>query len=204
VKHKKAEGQNLEELAEVFKNEWFQPEELMDTIYLNYILTEKEHGIHLAEKAMKIITHLMLFYLILLCSAGNLNAQEESVGPGILKYVRVYSDSVGETHFEDLEINLDELNFAPPAPPIYSSDLMSSTSYGFLSVLPGWESGWHPAPKRQFMIYLSGIIEAEVSDGEIRQFGPGSITLVEDTFGKGHKSKALGNDKVVLLVIQLE
>ena len=156
------------------------------------------------EKVKEIITHLMLFNLILCYPAGNLYAQVKSDDPGILQYVRIYSDSTGETHFEDLEINLEELNFAPPAPPIYTSDLITTTRYGFLSVLPGWESEWHPTPKRQFIIYLSGIIEAEVSDGETRQFGPGSITLVEDTGGEGHKSKALGNDKIVLAVIQLE
>ena len=156
------------------------------------------------KKVNKIISHLIFLNFIFLYPWENLNAQENYSEPGVLKYVRVYSDSIGETHFEDLEINLDEIDFAPPAPPIYTSNLTSSASYGFLSVLPGWESDWHPTPKRQFLIYLSGTIEAEVSDGEIRKFGPGSITLVEDTFGKGHKSKALGNDKIVLVVIQLE
>jgi hypothetical protein len=156
------------------------------------------------KKTNEIIMHLMLLFMFFLFPVGKVDAQERSSDPGILKYVRVYSDSIGETHFEDLEINLDKIDFEPPAPPIYTSDFISSTSYGFLSVLPGWESEWHPTPKRQFIIYLSGIIEAEVSDGESRQFGPGSITLVEDTSGTGHKSKALGNDKIVLVVIQLE
>lgn len=151
-----------------------------------------------------IITHLTSLCLFFSYPAGILNTQEISDKTGVLKYVRVYSDSIGETHFEDLEINLDEFVFAPPAPPIYTSDKTSSASYVFLSVLPGWESEWHPTPQRQFIIYLSGIIEAEVSDAEIRQFGPGSITLVEDTSGKGQKSKALGIDKIVLAVIQLE
>jgi hypothetical protein len=156
------------------------------------------------KKVNEIVIYLILLYMFLLFPVGKVNAQERFTEPGILKYVRVYSDSIGETHFEDLEINLDEIDFAPPAPPIYTSDLISSTNYGFLSVLPGWESDWHPTPQRQFIIYLSGIIEAEVSDGEIRRFGPGSITLVEDISGKGHKSKALGNDKIVLVIIQLE
>lgn len=134
---------------------------------------------------------------------GGKSVAKSTSEPDNLKYVRVYSDSVGETHFEDQVISLNEIDFAPPAPPIHTSDLIPSNSYGFLSVLPGWESEWHPTPKRQFIIYLSGIIEAEVSDGEIRQFGPGSITLVEDTHGKGHKSKAIGDDRIVLAVIQL-
>ena len=89
-------------------------------------------------------------------------------------------------------------------PHLFSPLIHPSSSYGFISVLPGWKSEWHPTPKRQFIIYLSGTIEAEVSDGEIRQFGPGSITLVEDTSGKGHKSRVVGSDLVICVVIQLE
>ena len=147
----------------------------------------------------------LLFIILIFLIPIGCNPPDKSLeDANNLNYVRVYSDSVGESHFEDLEIDLNEIDFAPPAPSIFTSDLNSSTSYCFLSVLPGWTSDWHPAPKRQFVIYLSGIIEAEVSDGEIRQFGPGSITLVEDTVGKGHKSKAIGNDKIVAVVIQLE
>uniref|UniRef100_UPI00321755EC hypothetical protein n=1 Tax=uncultured Draconibacterium sp. TaxID=1573823 RepID=UPI00321755EC len=55
VKYKLPETNNLNGLCEVFENNWLQPEELMDTVYLNYILTEKQHGVELAEKAMQII-----------------------------------------------------------------------------------------------------------------------------------------------------
>jgi len=34
--------------------------------------------------------------------------------------------------------------------------------------------------------------------------GTGSITLVEDTIGKGHKSRVIGHDKFVSVVIQLK
>jgi len=35
-------------------------------------------------------------------------------------------------------------------------------------------------------------------------FGPGSITLVEDTTGKGHTSRVVGDQDVFGVVIQLE
>lgn len=50
---KKAEGANLKEIPEVLENNWIQAEELMDTTYLNDVLTEKKYGVELAEKAMK-------------------------------------------------------------------------------------------------------------------------------------------------------
>lgn len=146
----------------------------------------------------------VITFTLSLFVSERIQAQEDSNKENILNYVRVYADSIGESHFEDLEIGLIEIDFAPPAPPIFSSELNSSSSYGFISVLPGWESEWHPAPKRQFIFYLKGTIEAQVSDGEIRQFGPGSITLVEDTYGKGHKSRTIGDEQVVCVVIQLE
>lgn len=52
VNRKMAEGTNLKELAEVFENQWIQPEELMDTTFLNYVLTEKEFGVRLAKEAI--------------------------------------------------------------------------------------------------------------------------------------------------------
>ncbi|MCP4547100.1 MAG: cupin domain-containing protein, partial [bacterium] len=69
---------------------------------------------------------------------------------------------------------------------------------------PGWEGDWHPAPKRQWMLYLAGEVEAEASDGETRRIGPGSITLLEDTWGKGHRSRVIGDTEVLLAVVQLE
>ncbi len=152
----------------------------------------------------KICLNFVFLLIVLLFSSQKLQAQEKTNEMNTIKYVRVYADSMGESHFEDLTIDLNEIDFAPPAPPIFTSELNPSSKYGFASVLPGWESEWHPAPKRQFMIYLSGTIEAEVSDGEIRQFGPGSITLVEDTTGKGHKSRVIGNERVVGVVVQLK
>jgi hypothetical protein len=35
-----------------------------------------------------------------------------------MQYVRIYTGSDGETHFEDLEVELAEVDFAPPAPPV--------------------------------------------------------------------------------------
>ena len=122
----------------------------------------------------------------------------------IVKYTRIYSDTKGESHFEDIESELSMVNFAPPAPPLFISPLTKATQFGYLSCPVDWFGDWHPTPNRQVFFYLSGQIEAKVSDGEVRLFGPGSITLVEDTTGKGHTSRAVGKDRILLAVVQLE
>lgn len=121
-----------------------------------------------------------------------------------MKYTRVYSDSKGESHFEDVDIEFKITDFAPPAPPLEISEFTEATRYGFIRAPVGWYGDWHPAPRRQMMFYLAGEIEAEVSDGEIRKFKAGDVTLVEDISGKGHKSRVVGKSEVFGVVVQLE
>jgi len=121
-----------------------------------------------------------------------------------MKYVRVYADENGESHFEDVEVGLTPVDFAPPAPPMNLSAFTSATQFGFVSAPLGWYGDWHPAPRRQIFFHLSGESEAEVSDGEMRRFGPGSVLLVEDTTGKGHTSRVVGTADVLLAVMQLK
>lgn len=50
------------------------------------------------------------------------------------------------------------------------------------------------------MIYLSGEMDFEVSDGEVRRLMPGSILLLEDTTGKGHVSRVIAGDATMAAV----
>ena len=122
----------------------------------------------------------------------------------MMEFTRVFTDEYGETHFEDVKIELLPVDFAPPAPPLNLSELKEAKKFGFVNAPIGWYGDWHPTPKRQVFVYLSGKIEARVSDGEVREFGPGSVTLLEDTTGKGHTSRVVGDQEVLCVVIQLE
>ena len=127
----------------------------------------------------------------------------ETSGLDPVKYVRVYADDDGESHMEDVGIAFTSVDFAPPAPPIDVSAFAPATAYGLLRSPPGWYGDWHPTPQRQVFFYLAGEVEAETSDGEVRRFGPDSVTLVEDTTGKGHHSRVVGMTDVLLAVVQL-
>ena len=120
-----------------------------------------------------------------------------------MKYVRVYTDSDGESHFEDREAALTPEDFAPPAAPQNVSPFTPASQVGFLSVPPGWFGDWHPVPRRQYLFYLSGEIEVRVGDGEVRRLGPGSVLLAEDTTGKGHTTRVVSSEVVLAAVVQL-
>jgi hypothetical protein len=62
---------------------------------------------------------------------------------------------------------------------------------------------WHNAPRRQFVVNLTGTVEIVASDGEKRCLGPGSILLADDLTGKGHTSRGLGGEERISLFIPL-
>ena len=120
-----------------------------------------------------------------------------------MKYTKIFADKEGESHFLDVEIELEPVEFAPPAPSVNLSSFTPATQYAFCVFPSGWYGDWHPTPKKQTFLFLSGEMEVLVGDGEERRFGAGSIVLVEDTTGKGHVSRVVSSTDVVTAVVQL-
>ena len=116
----------------------------------------------------------------------------------------IYANSDGESHFEELNLPMSSTDFAPPAPPLDLSEFWEAKRVSILRASPGWYGDWQPAPKRQLMLHLAGEVEGETSDGHVRVIEPGSIVLLEDTTGKGHRSRVIGSEDAIICVVQLE
>jgi hypothetical protein len=101
-----------------------------------------------------------------------------------MKITRVYADEQGESHFGEMEIALRDAGEIG-----HLSAAIPARSVIFRTNSPDYDYDWHPAPRRQFIVLLDGELEIEVSDGQRRTFAGGEILLVEDTTGKGHKSR---------------
>ena len=69
--------------------------------------------------------------------------------------------------------------------------LIPVTNLQFRHTTPAYDLDWHPAPRRQLVMTLSGESEIELEGGRTMRFGPGHILLAEDTTGQGHKSRAV-------------
>src|SRR5712691_7452877 len=118
-------------------------------------------------------------------------------------YQRLYADEHGESHFEDVEIDLVSTEYVPPAPPLDLSSFTPATQFGFMRAPAGWSSDWHPSSGRNVFFVLTGGWEVTASDGEARRFAVGSVLLVEDTGGKGHASRVVSNTDSLAAVVQL-
>lgn len=86
--------------------------------------------------------------------------------------------------------------------PAWTSGL-ATTTITFREDPVGRFQDWHPAPRRQFVIILSGHLEIGLGDGSTRIFGPGDARLVEDTTGTGHTTRVHGNQPCVTATVPL-
>jgi len=107
---------------------------------------------------------------------------------------RIYADERGCSHFESLDIPLEE------GPLGSVSTLVPGAGVIFRTTAAGWSADFHPAPRRQFVITLVGEVEIECGDGSVRRFGPGDVVLADDTTGQGHISRQGDAERISIFV----
>jgi len=113
-----------------------------------------------------------------------------------MKIVRLYTGADSQAHFEEIEARFTGAGIA-------TTEIQNASSVVFRSAPVGHVIDWHPAPRRQFVIILSGQLEIGLGDGSKHVFGPGDARLVEDTTGKGHTTRVLGNQICVTATVPL-
>ncbi|MFN0038354.1 MAG: cupin domain-containing protein [Burkholderiales bacterium] len=118
-------------------------------------------------------------------------------------YTEMYTDADGETHFRNVQVKLSLVDVAPPAAPMNVSEFRAAREVGFITLPSGWAGGWHPAPSVGHIFVLSGELEVEVSDGEIRRFPQGSVWLHTDLTGKGHDTRVISEGGAVLVMVKM-
>jgi quercetin dioxygenase-like cupin family protein len=110
---------------------------------------------------------------------------------------RLYTGPDNQTHAEEVELKFT------PGSPTEVFKMMQVTGAELHRAPGGNFSDWHRAPRRQYVITLSGRGELEVAGGKKISVGPGNIDLVEDTTGKGHITKVVGTEDRVTLQLPI-
>ncbi len=120
-----------------------------------------------------------------------------------MRYTRVYAGPDGETYFEDAETAGQTTQAAESDLVGTVSETFPVTGVYFREVLEESSELPHNAPFPLFIVSLLGTFSIEVSDGEVREFPPGSVVLVEDTTGKGHTTRRVGDEPRATLMAPL-
>ncbi|MFQ5684245.1 MAG: hypothetical protein ACE5HC_13375 [Candidatus Binatia bacterium] len=115
-----------------------------------------------------------------------------------MRIIRLYTGEDSESHFEEIDL-LSEMKDT-----VEASVPEATTGIFFRRAPTGHVQDWHPAPRRQYVITLSGEGEIQVGDGTVRRFGPGDIVLADDTTGRGHITRVVGKQPRFYATIPLK
>jgi quercetin dioxygenase-like cupin family protein len=114
-----------------------------------------------------------------------------------LMITRLYTGPDNQTRAEEVE-----LKFTPGSPADVAK-MLQVTGAELHRTAAGSVDDWHRAPRRQYVITLSGRGEVEVAGGKKISSGPGHIDLVEDTTGKGHITRVVSTEDRVSLFLPI-
>ena len=111
-----------------------------------------------------------------------------------MEMLRLYSGSDGQSHFEDIKIELD-LVYVAKCSAIFATDSIQFGSVEGLDELP-----WHTQESPVYIVILRGSMELEVGDGSKRILSAGDILLSEDTTGQGHITRSVNGGSWEFLI----
>ena len=114
-----------------------------------------------------------------------------------MKIIRLYTGSDQRSHFEEVELSFEA------GERLQTTSLQKASGAVFRRAPVGHVIDWHPAPRRQYVVSLSGQWEIECSAGAKRLFKPGDVMLAEDLTGKGHVSRVVGNQPHIFMTVPL-
>ena len=112
-----------------------------------------------------------------------------------MQIARVYTGDDGKSHFEEIEVAFSEAAMMGASTRRFPADTI-----GIREAASDVEVDFHNAPRRQFVITLSGGSEIECGDGSRRQLGAGDILLADDTTGQGHITREIAGRRRSIFV----
>ena len=120
-----------------------------------------------------------------------------------LTCLRIFADQSGVSHATWQPIVIEGTEFASSVPGYQVSTPIAVSEARFSMMPPGFVADWHPAPRRQYSVHLSGELEVGTGDGQVSRIAPGTIVLLEDVSGQGHRTRVVGEQPVVTVFLHL-
>ncbi len=112
-----------------------------------------------------------------------------------MKITWLYTGEDGRSHFQDVAVPLHQDGNT------MRSALFVGTGAAFGEGAAGDPAGpFHNAPRRQWVVILTGAMEVGIGDGTVRRFGPGEVFLADDVTGQGHTTRTAEGPRCIMTV----
>ncbi|HET6952277.1 MAG TPA: hypothetical protein VFI47_17995 [Acidimicrobiales bacterium] len=113
----------------------------------------------------------------------------------------LHGDDAGETHITLLDLPVHDSE----AGTVRGLHGIPATTVGFGEFIGRKpDIGTHNAPRRQFLIVLQGELEIVTTLQQVQRLRPGDVLLADDVGTKGHISRDVGGDPLMMMAIGLD
>jgi hypothetical protein len=117
--------------------------------------------------------------------------------PQSMTLARLVPDGDGPAFFRDMEIPYTTVHTHGA-----ESEIYAAREIAFVWTASDFAMDFHSASRQRLIIVLSGQMEIEDGAGECRLFGPGDVIDIQDTTGKGHKTRVIGDQEMHTALIE--
>jgi hypothetical protein len=112
----------------------------------------------------------------------------------------LHGDESGATRLARLEMGIEE----SPVGAVRGMLGIPATAMSLLQFIPRKpDLGMHQSPGRQFSVVLRGVLEVVPSLGDPEHLGPGAIFFGDDVDTKGHVSRDVGEEPLMVMVVAI-
>lgn len=119
--------------------------------------------------------------------------------------IRIYTGDDNQSHIERTPLVMNPFLDIEGAHGMATAPIAAADGgIVFRTCEVGYNLDWHTAPRRQYVIQLSGRVELEMGSGETVVAGPGDVVLAEDLTGQGHKTRVVGDEPRFYAVVPIE
>jgi hypothetical protein len=117
-----------------------------------------------------------------------------------MAFFHLYGDESGETRLARLEMGTEE----SPVGTVRGMLGIPVTTLNLIQFIPRKpDLGMHQSPGRQFSVVLRGVLEVIPSVGDTQYLGPGDIFFGDDVDTKGHVSRDVGAEPLLVIVVSI-
>lgn len=116
----------------------------------------------------------------------------------MVRCVRLFTDEHGQVQAQEGGLQYETAERGD-----HTTRTFSAKQVFYRSTTAPASSDWHLDPTRQFVITLQGHLAFETETGQAFELQRGDVLLTEETAGKGHRWRMLGDEPWVRVYVTL-
>lgn len=117
-----------------------------------------------------------------------------------MKITRFMTTVDGGSQFDEIDVPFGEEIQGASGYTLMGSNPFDSPNVRLVELPANLNQDWHPPPRLQLVVVVSGIVEVTTTDNARRRWGKGEVFIAADLDGQGHRTRTIDGAAIVMFV----